>query len=165
MTAVGLGVPPVINCQVEDADRWSSDHFPVFIKYDEPYEIYGCPSREYPGLIKVCPPPNSHEFYDQWRVSYTGNSTVVHYGQVALHGGPDCDPDNRSLVPGYLELEDAVAPFISKHFKGVSTKPSMAEACMYTLTPDQDFLLDFLPESNKNVVIGTFKAAKLQTLK
>mmetsp|Transcript_33675 Transcript_33675/g.73529 ORF Transcript_33675/g.73529 Transcript_33675/m.73529 type:complete len:438 (-) Transcript_33675:132-1445(-) len=111
--------------EVEDADRWSSDNFPVFINYDEPYEIYGCPSRDYPGLIKV-----------------------------ALHGGPDCDPDERSLVPGYAELEDAVAPFIAKHFKGVKTTAAIAEACMYTLTPDQDFLLDFLPDCDQKVVIG-----------
>eukprot|EP00242_Pyramimonas_sp_CCMP2087_P008053 CAMPEP_0198199154 /NCGR_PEP_ID=MMETSP1445-20131203/2475_1 /TAXON_ID=36898 /ORGANISM="Pyramimonas sp., Strain CCMP2087" /LENGTH=371 /DNA_ID=CAMNT_0043868905 /DNA_START=309 /DNA_END=1427 /DNA_ORIENTATION=+ len=112
--------------EVEDKEKWSSENFPVFIKYDsKAKDIYGCPSREYPGLIKV-----------------------------GLHGGPDCDPDTRSLRPGYEELESAIAPFINSHFKGVNSTPTMAEACMYTMTPDQDFILDLLPGCDGNVVIG-----------
>ena len=62
--------------QVEDRAQWDASSFPVFIMYADNLSVYGCPSREYPGLIKV-----------------------------ALHDGPNCDPDSRSLRPGFEELE------------------------------------------------------------
>ena len=31
--------------------------------------------------------------------------------KVALHTGPDCDPDTRSLVPGYDDCEGYLSPF------------------------------------------------------
>ena len=41
---------------------------------------------------------------------------------MALHGGPPCDPDTRSLRPGVEELEGFITPFIQQHFLGVSSK-------------------------------------------
>jgi len=110
--------------EVEDLKQWSSDNFPVFIRYDKSLGVYGCPSRDYPGLIKV-----------------------------ALHDGPPCDPDNRSLRPGIEELNSGITPFIQKYLRGVNSKPAIAEACMYTMTPDEDFVLDMLPNSS-NIAIG-----------
>jgi glycine/D-amino acid oxidase-like deaminating enzyme len=72
---------------------------------------------------------------------------------VALHAGPECDPDMRSLSPGYAELDGSITPFIKEHFRGVNPKAAIAEACMYTMTPDHDFIIDFLPGS-KSVIIG-----------
>ena len=88
------------------------------------FSFVGLPPLEHPDLIKVC-----------------------------LHNGPPCDPDTRSLEPGWAELEGYVAPWISKLMKDVDySKPVLAEACMYTMTADSNFLLDRLPSSN--IVVG-----------
>ncbi|MBA0777859.1 hypothetical protein Gotri_005822, partial [Gossypium trilobum] len=73
--------------------------FPTFASYGHPY-IYGTPSLEYPGLIKV-----------------------------AVHGGYQWKVD--------------------------SSKPVMTQLCVYSMTPDEDFVIDFLGgEFGKDVVIG-----------
>eukprot|EP00850_Spirogloea_muscicola_P006195 SM000029S10490 [mRNA] locus=s29:444354:447365:+ [translate_table: standard] len=92
--------------------------FPVFISYDEPY-IYGCHADEYPGLIKV-----------------------------SVHGGPPCDPEARPAVADPTgALASAVGPWLERVFAGrvASAAPALAESCLYSMTPDQDFILDFLP--------------------
>ena len=103
-------------------------NWPVFIHYDEdPMKtIYSTPCVEYPDLMKV-----------------------------ALHTGPDCDPDTRSLVPGYDDCEGYLSPWLSTYLRNVDgSRPAVAEACMYTMTPDHQFILDRLPGSMSNVVIG-----------
>ena len=103
--------------------------FPVIIDYTghNNEHIYSIPSLEYPGLIKVC-----------------------------HHGGPPVpDPSNRDMTPGHAELEKYVQPWIRRFMPGVDHRSyATAEACMYTLTPDSDFLLDSLPGVYKNVVVG-----------
>ena len=48
--------------------------------------------------------------------------------------------------PCYQDLEDFVTPWIPRFLKGVeSARPAVAEACMYTMTPDHHFILDRLP--------------------
>ena len=42
--------------------------------------------------------------------------------KIALHTGPDCDPDTRSLVPGYAELRDQVTPWIPHFLPGVKVR-------------------------------------------
>jgi hypothetical protein len=44
------------------------------------------------------------------------------------------------------DLEDYVTPWIARFLKGVtSERAAVAEACMYTMTPDHHFILDRLP--------------------
>ncbi|KAK9983955.1 hypothetical protein SO802_033480 [Lithocarpus litseifolius] len=51
--------------------------------------------------------------------------------KVAIHGGYPCDPDKRPWGPG------------------------MALLCMYSMTPDEDFVIDFLGgEFGTDVVVG-----------
>jgi sarcosine oxidase/L-pipecolate oxidase len=100
----------------------------VFIHYDEDPArmIYSTPCVEYPDLIKV-----------------------------ALHTGPKCDPDTRSLVPNYEECEKFLSPWIPNFLKNVdAARPAVAEACMYTNTPDHNFILDRLPGELSGVVVG-----------
>jgi len=100
--------------------------FPSFADYSEPY-IYGTPSIEYPGLVKV-----------------------------SVHSGVLCDPNRRSVSPDMEALKGVVSPWLASHFKG-SVKweaPIMAEGCMYSMTPDQDFILDHLPYSSKTEMVG-----------
>ncbi|TVU10110.1 hypothetical protein EJB05_43618 [Eragrostis curvula] len=110
--------------------------FPTFGSYGDPI-VYGTPSLEYPGLIKI-----------------------------AMHGGSPCDPDGRrgsssaaaadgdddaALVEPVARWIDAVLPDHVETAGG----PVRRVACMYSMTPDEDFVIDFLGgEFGKDVVVG-----------
>ncbi|KAF5179392.1 N-methyl-l-tryptophan oxidase [Thalictrum thalictroides] len=99
--------------------------FPTFASYSEPY-IYGTPSCEFPGLVKI-----------------------------AVHGGYQCDPDERTWVS--TKIEDSVNSWIEGRFSGHvdSSKPVFTQSCMYSMTPDEDFVIDFLGgEFGNDVVIA-----------
>lgn len=103
----------------------SSDGFPTFIYFGGDREVYGLPAHEYPGLVKV-----------------------------AYHGGHDlADPDFRDASPGDDRFQRHVSQFVGSHLPGLEAKPSIAETCMYTVTPDDNFILDRHPKW-KNIVIG-----------
>ncbi|XP_060703923.1 peroxisomal sarcosine oxidase [Hemiscyllium ocellatum] len=100
---------------------------PCFIKISDSIEhhIYGLPSNEYPGLMKVC-----------------------------YHSGSDADPDERDIVFQQPSQDvNILSTFLSKEFPGVDPKPAIVEYCMYTVTPDSDFILDYHPE-HSNIIIG-----------
>lgn len=106
--------------QIEDTalDAFNaSSGFPSFSSYNEPH-IYGNASIELPGLLKV-----------------------------NLLSGYNCDPDTRALVPDMESMKQVVGPWLAAHFKGKirSDAPVVAEACMFSMTPDENFILDFLP--------------------
>lgn len=99
--------------------------FPTFASYGEPY-IYGTPSLEFPGLIKV-----------------------------AVHGGHSCDPDKRTWGPP-ASLE-SLKQWIEGRFSGLieCTGPVAIQSCMYSMTPDEDFVIDFLGgELGKDVAVA-----------
>ncbi|OWM77274.1 probable sarcosine oxidase [Punica granatum] len=101
------------------------DSFPTFASYGNPY-IYGTPCLEFPGLIKI-----------------------------AIHGGCPCDPDNRPWRQGF-QL-DALKEWIDKRFQGIvdSSGSVLNQSCMYSMTPDEDFVIDFLGrEFGQDVVVG-----------
>lgn len=91
-----------------------------------PHGIYGLPSIEYPGLMKVC-----------------------HH-----HGSPT-DPDKRDQTPSNAARPDigVLSSFISSYLPGLETQPAVIETCLYTNTPDEDFILDQHPKFS-NIVIG-----------
>lgn len=108
-----------------DADYKIEAQFPTFASYGQPY-IYGTPSLEFPGLIKV-----------------------------ALHGGCLCDPDKRTWGP--VSLLGPLQSWVEERFSGRvdSSKPVIVQSCMYSITPDEDFVIDFLGgEFGKDVVIA-----------
>ncbi|KAI3749349.1 hypothetical protein L2E82_19958 [Cichorium intybus] len=108
--------------------------FPSFASYGEPY-IYGTPALEFPDLIKV-----------------------------AVHGGRECDPDKRTwrdetagtegmtMVVGYLK------EWIRLRFgDGVNWEdgPVISQSCLYSMTPDEDYIIDFLGGGfNEDVVVA-----------
>ncbi|XVE97276.1 hypothetical protein REPUB_Repub03eG0006100 [Reevesia pubescens] len=99
--------------------------FPTFASYGKPY-IYGTPSLEYPGLIKI-----------------------------AVHGGYPCDPDKRPWGAGLIPT--SLKQWIEETFRGLvdSNGPVTTQLCVYSMTPDEDFVIDFLGgEFGKDVVIG-----------
>ncbi|KAM7263219.1 hypothetical protein ACFE04_000902 [Oxalis oulophora] len=101
--------------------------FPTFASYGEPY-FYGTPVLEYPGLIKV-----------------------------GVHGGNQCDPDKRPWRSEGIKM-DILKEWIEKRFKGlvkVKNGPVCGQMCMYSMTPDEDYVIDFLGgEFGKDVAIG-----------
>ncbi|KAH8504042.1 hypothetical protein H0E87_011618 [Populus deltoides] len=100
--------------------------FPTFVSYGEPY-VFGTPSLEFPGLIKI-----------------------------SVNGGYPCDPDKRPWDPAGISL-DSLKEWIKGRFSGLVDYggPVATQSCMYSMTPDEDFVLDFLGgEFGKDVVIG-----------
>lgn len=101
--------------KVNKPEQYHSSNFPVFISYDHPL-LYGTPCHEFSNLIKC-----------------------------AAHCGPSCDPDNRTFDPGFDKIENDVSPWLQQVFTGVSKTPQMTESCMYTETPDSDYVVDIVP--------------------
>ncbi|KAL4558795.1 hypothetical protein LXL04_036997 [Taraxacum kok-saghyz] len=108
--------------------------FPSFASYGEPY-IYGTPALEYPDLIKV-----------------------------AVHGGRECDPNKRTWKPpasgteGITMVIGHLKEWIKSTFgNGVDWEdgPVISQSCLYSMTPDEDYIIDFLGGGfNEDVVVA-----------
>jgi sarcosine oxidase/L-pipecolate oxidase len=119
--------------KVEKKGLYAAGNFPCVLtnydsrksdKEDQMAEYYGVPSDEYTDLFKFC-----------------------------SHTGVDIDhPDQRDSVDASLYVRKP-AEFLANHFQHVQTKPAIVEICLYTVTPDDDFVLDKHPKHG-NVVIG-----------
>jgi len=85
--------------------------------------VYGLPALEYPGLTKIC-----------------------------LHDGVSIHPDTRD-TPDTNHLKTFIQETIRKKFPGVDPVVSVEESCIYTMTPDENPVIDTVPGKG-NVVIG-----------
>ncbi|XP_028113089.1 probable sarcosine oxidase [Camellia sinensis] len=104
-----------------------SGGFPTFASYGEPY-IYGTPMLEFPGLIKI-----------------------------PVHAGQPCDPEERRWEPTAPAVVEMVKEWIEGRFGGAveAAAPVVAQSCMYSMTADEDFVVDFVGgEMGKEVVVG-----------
>ncbi|CAJ2643367.1 probable sarcosine oxidase [Trifolium pratense] len=102
-----------------------SGDFPTFSSFGSVL-LYGSPSLEFPGLIKV-----------------------------AVHDGNPCDPDKRPWGSGVMMNE--MKEWVEGRFGGLvdSSEPVVKQSCMYSMTPDEDFVIDFLGgEFGEKVVLG-----------
>jgi sarcosine oxidase/L-pipecolate oxidase len=76
-------------------------------------DIYGIPSSEYHGLVKML-----------------------------FHGGAETDPDTRDMASFEPHIKK-VKRYIRKHLPLLDhSKPAILESCMYTMTPDSYPILD-----------------------
>ncbi|NXC27489.1 SOX oxidase, partial [Campylorhamphus procurvoides] len=91
-----------------------------------PHGVYGLPALEYPGMVKLC-----------------------HH-----HGSPT-DPEKRDQAPSGASHPDIalLSNFINSYLPGLEPQPAVVETCMYTNTPDEDFILDRHPKFS-NIIIG-----------
>ncbi|WCJ31969.1 Peroxisomal sarcosine oxidase [Euphorbia peplus] len=109
-----------------ESDFTIESGFPTFSSFGVPH-LYGTPTFEFPGLIKV-----------------------------AGHGVYTCDPDKRPWTTGFPL--DEIRKWIKETFGGFvdDSGPATAQMCMYSMTPDEDFVLDFLSGGGfgKDVVVG-----------
>ena len=79
--------------------------------------------------------------------------TSILYAKISAHGGVPIDPDKRDETQGAPSIA-ATKNFISSHFKGVdASSPYIVEHCIFTQTPDEDFIIDKHPNYT-NIVIG-----------
>jgi len=95
----------------------------TFIYECKGWDVWGLPPLEYKGLAKIC-----------------------------LHEGPEIDPDKRDSVSTH-ELKASLQGFLRAHCPGVDPDVAIEESCIYTLTPDQNPIIDSLPD-RENVVFG-----------
>ena|GEM_PF-1690580 len=77
--------------------------------------IYGLPSCEYPGLVKML-----------------------------YHGGPESDPNNRDQA-SFEPFVEKVRDYVREHLPLLEhDRPAILETCMYTMTPDSTPIIDRL---------------------
>jgi sarcosine oxidase len=65
--------------------------------------------------------------------------------KVARHGGPEFDPEtlDRAIAGDYIAV---VRRFLAEHIPVLAHAPiDFTETCLYTVAPDDQFQLDFLP--------------------
>jgi monomeric sarcosine oxidase len=108
---------------VEDPALFAPERFPIFIADSAEAGMYGFPIFDHAGL------------------------------KVANHrGGETVDPDavDRTIRPGE---EADVARFVTTMLRGVTPRVVESAVCLYTMTPDEDFVLDRHP-SAPGVVFG-----------
>lgn len=106
--------------EVDDADRFAADRYPVWIWMDDP-SWYGFPAMD--GAIKA----------------------------AQDCGGAPVDPDTRAFDPDPGN-EARLGAFLRDQLgPGVGAVRS-SKTCLYTLTPDRDFVLDRVPEAPEVLV-------------
>ncbi|XP_023284255.1 peroxisomal sarcosine oxidase [Seriola lalandi dorsalis] len=103
--------------------------FPCFLltegeEADE--HIYGLPSNEYPGLVKIC-----------------------------YHMGSETDPDQRDKQTDRSDI-DILQRYVARCLPGLIPEPAVVESCIYTLTPDRHFVLDRHPNHSNIVIGAGF---------
>jgi sarcosine oxidase/L-pipecolate oxidase len=115
--------------KVNDPTAYSWERFPAQLLHgDAGHEGHGAfPLREYPNMIKC-----------------------------ASFAGTDCDPDNRSFGKADGKIEAELGEYVRTMLTGVDTEPTLVESCIYTLSPDFDFILDKIQgaSGNGNIIIG-----------
>ncbi|XP_041653744.1 peroxisomal sarcosine oxidase isoform X1 [Cheilinus undulatus] len=103
--------------------------FPCFIQTESEESkehIYGLPSNEYPGMVKIC-----------------------------YHMGSEADPDNRDQQTDRSDI-DILQHYVARCLPGLEPKPAVVESCLYTLTPDRHFVLDQHPAYSNIVIGAGF---------
>jgi sarcosine oxidase len=106
--------------EVDAADRFTAERFPVWIWMDDP-SWYGFPAMD--GAIKA----------------------------AQDCGGSAVDPDTRTFDPDPAN-EARLGGFLRRHLPGIGAVRS-SKTCLYTLTPDRDFVLDRVPGAPE-VLVG-----------
>jgi sarcosine oxidase len=89
------------------------------------------------------------------------------------HPGPKIGQDvgGRTVTPATRSYErdnDALArvhAFLAEHLPGMAGEPFLTRTCLYTLTPDRDFVVDALPGHERiHLVLGSAHAYKFASV-
>jgi monomeric sarcosine oxidase len=74
------------------------------------------------------------------------------------------DPDTRELEPR-ADVTGTIRRFVADHLPSADIGVHLARTCLYTLTPDRDFILDRLPGSGRILLaVGAGHAFKFASL-
>jgi monomeric sarcosine oxidase len=107
---------------------YTPEKFPVFIHWADEIN-YGFPIHERPDFVKIAP----HITEKIPKLSdYDNNNSVNH------------------------DLLDEMKRFVSKRFNQLEAVPQYAETCLYTMTKDENFIMDRLPDNDQIFVAGGF---------
>lgn len=118
-----------------DVASFAFGRFPVWIWMDDP-SFYGFPVFGEDGAVKVT--------------------------QDA--GGKPVDPDTRGFDED-PDITRRVSGFLERYLPGALGPQHLVKTCLYTLTPDRDFVIDLLPEHpNVCVAIGAGHAFKFASV-
>jgi monomeric sarcosine oxidase len=132
----GLDIPlevrrkPVMWFGTNEPAAFIPEKFPVFVYQDQTGEYYGLPIyRDDP--LKV------------------GGSV-----KLGIHsGGPPVDPDQLDREWHESDIEPEFRDFLANRLRGVEPVVTASSMCMYTMSPDQNFIIDRHPE-HANVAIA-----------
>ncbi|NXT52627.1 SOX oxidase, partial [Pluvianellus socialis] len=115
-----------------------------------PRGVYGLPALEYPGLVKV-----SGAWWWWWGPLASIPPDRLSPPKVCYHHGSPTDPEERDRVPPDTPRPNValLRNFIRSYLPGLEPEPAVVETCLYTNTPDEDFILDRHPKFS-NIVIG-----------
>ena len=79
-------------------------------------------------------------------------------------GGKAVDPDSRSFEPD-ADITARVRAFLSRVLPSALGRELVTKTCLYTLTPDRDFVIDTLPEHpHVSIAIGAGHAFKFASV-
>lgn len=74
--------------------------------------------------------------------------------KAALHvPGPAVDPAHPDRTPDPLE-DEKLRCYVSGRLPGLTGDATLSKVCLYTMTPDEDFVLDYVPGHPRLVVVG-----------
>lgn len=104
--------------------------FPVFLCGDEKAET----TRSFYGFPMIGGPQGGMKF-------------AVHETEKEV------SPDNKDNVQPVTSAEEIYA-FISRYVRGLKPTALQSVNCLYTMTPDENFILDFLPGSQRVAVVS-----------
>ena len=108
-----------------DADWFAPEKFPVFIRQTEDFgDVYGFPALD-------------------------GHTVKV----GRHHDGENTDPEHIKRRVDEMDM-DPLRLMTSIYLRGVSGHAARTLTCMYTNTPDHDFVIDFSPRDKRVVVIS-----------
>jgi sarcosine oxidase len=107
----------------DDVERFDADRFPVWIWMDDP-SWYGFPEFGVTGMVKT----------------------------AEDCGGREVTARTRTDAPDPAR-EAALRAFLAARVPGADTGRTVSKTCLYTLTPDRDFVLDAVP-GHPNVIVA-----------
>lgn len=114
---------------------YSADQrFPCFILNqgtESGAPIYGLPSHEYPGLVKVGPAPAPPPA-PPLPVQAPPAADACAHPQVCNHLGRKADPDRRDRKAEDWDV-DMLRRFVARVLPGLIPEPAVVETCMYTV--------------------------------
>lgn len=132
-----LNIPLIVERQImhwfdpgKDIDAFSPSRFPLFVwEHGDGVVAYGVPGIDGPlGGVKF----------------------AFHNGY-----GMPCTPETISKTVTVEEIELADS-YLRKHIPSLAGKHLESVTCMYTLTPDGHFIIDFHPTDNRVVIAAGF---------